>query len=648
MTEWYGWAGTMLRVDLTDEKIIKQPLPEEWVHNFLGGRNLNSKILFDEVPAGADPLGSENKLIIGTGPLTGTLGPGTGRFTVSAKSPLTGIHGDANSGGDFGPEMKYAGYDHIVISGKAKRPVYLWIDDDHVELRDASHLWGKTVFEADKIIRMKDIGDREIKTLIIGPAGENLVRYAIPVSNLFRAPGRCGMGAVMGSKNLKAVVVRGSKSIRIANPKEYIEYLKQMFEGIFNNSTYRLWSTLGTPLMAELRQEMGQIPVRNCQDHYWDGEKAKQIHGENFLRKFAVKSKACFGCPVHCSHGYVVREGPYAGTHAEGLEWGTIGPNGPNCDNPRLDSICKVHLLASEYGLDTISTGNTISFAMELFEKGVIDEADTGGIALKWGDHELLVDLYKKIAYREGFGDLLAEGKRGMVERLGPDAEEAAWHIKWLDDVVDTRGDIGRSLNYAVSTRGADHLRGLPVQPQFSHFKQDKHWHQKHGSAEAADLHSYHPIKADIVMYNETICSAADALEVCKFNTEWIGYEGVNLGALAKLASLVTGLNISAVKLKEICDRGWMVERAFSIREGITSAHDIPSARFFEPVPSGPLRGSKLDEKQFKELLKAYYEKKGFDVNTGIPTRETLERLGLKKVADELEQILPPKRGGSL
>ena len=624
---------------------MKQPLSENLAYNFLGGRNINSKILFDEVPAGIDPLSPENKLIIGTGPLTGTLGPGSGRFTVTAKSPLTGIHGDANAGGDFAPEIKYAGYDHIVISGRSDRPAYLWIDDDKVEIRDASHLWGKTVFETDRIIRMEDIGDREIKTLIIGPAGENLVRFAIPIANLYRAPGRCGMGAVMGSKNLKAVAVRGSKSIRVAKPEEYLRYVEELFHKIYNCPVYPPWSTLGTTLLATLKHQRGEMALRNFQGDYWTDEKAEQIRGETFVERYAVKSKACYGCPIHCGHGYVVNEGPYAGTYASGLEWGTIGTSGPNYDNPRLDSICKVHELASEYGMDTVSAGNIICFATELYERGIIDQKDTGGIVLKWGDHKLLVELMQKIAYREGFGDLLAEGLRLMVQKLGKETEKYAYHVKWLDDITDARSDLGRALNFAVSTRGADHTRGLPSfalweDSSFKKMFENQYWEKKFMSPEASDVHAYHPIRVHTVIFSENVCSAADALETCKFNTEWVGQEDINLKALSKLASLVTGQEINVDRLVEACRRGWMVERAFSIREGLTAEHDMPSDRFFEPVPSGPQKGSKLDREKFRELLKIYYEERGLDTETGIPTRESLEALGLNEIANELERVL--------
>jgi len=647
MSECYGWAGTILRVNLTTNEITRQPLPDEWKEKFLGGRNLNSKILFDEVPPGADALGPENILIIGTGPLTGVLGPATGRFTMTAKSPLTGIHGDSNAGGDFGPEMKYAGYDHLVISGKAEKPVYLWIDNDHVEIRDASHLWGKTVSEADKIIKMEDIGDLGVKTIIIGPAGENLVRFACPIANLYRAPGRCGMGAVMGSKNLKAIVVRGSKSIKVAKPKEYLEYVRGLFTQIYQAAIYPIWSKYGTTTLIAPKQQRGEMSVRNQQEAGWVEEKAKEIYGDTFINRFVVKSKACFSCPIHCSHGFVIKDGPYAGTYAEGMEWGSIGCFANQLDNPRLDSIGKAHELASQYGMDTMSTGLMIAFAMELFQQRILTKEDIGGVELKWGDHALIVELVRKIAYREeGIGDLLAEGKRGLIQKLGERGAEAAKYanqIKGLDELTDFRSDLGRALNYSTSTRGADHLRGLPTysiweDTDFKKLFEEKYWDKKFKSPKATDFQAYDPVRADIVVFTEIVCGGADALEMCKFSTEWMAQESINLTTMAKLVTLATGWEISTEKLREILERGWQIERAFSVREGISAKDDIPYPRSFEPIPSGPQKGKRLDRESFEKLLQMYYERRGWN-SEGIPTRKRLESLGLKEVADQLDSL---------
>lgn len=639
-----GWAGTILRVNLTDGEIVKQPFPEEWKEMYLGGRTLNSKILFDEVPPHADPLGPENRLIIGTGPLTGLLGPGTGRFTVTAKSPLTGIHGDANCGGDFGAEVKYAGYDHIVISGKSPKPVYLWIDDGNIEIRDASMIWGKTVFEADQVIKTDEIGDLEVKTLLIGPAGENLVRFACPIANLYRAPGRCGMGAVMGSKNLKGIVVRGSGSIKVANMKEYLAHVKNLYKEIYASAVYPRWSKYGTTTLIEPKHQRGEMGIRNKQDTHWPEEKARKIFGDTFVDEMVVKSKACFGCPMHCAHGFVVKEGPYAGTFAEGMEWGTIGCFGNQLDNPRLDSIGKCHELASQYGLDTMSTGLMIAFAMELFQRGILTKEDTNGVELNWGDHELIVELVRKIAYREDIGDLLAEGKRIFIQKLeterGCEAANYTNQVKWLDEVTDFRSDLGRALNYSVSTRGACHLRGMPTysvweDSELKKLFDDKYWDKKFKSPKATDFQAYDPIRADIVILSETICCAADTLEICKFNTEWMAQESVNLSAMAKLVSMATGREINVDKFNQVMDRCWQIERAFSVREGVTGKDDIPSPRYFEPMPSGPQKGKKIERKPFEELLQIYYAKRGWDKN-GVPTRQRLEALGLKEVAEEL------------
>jgi aldehyde:ferredoxin oxidoreductase len=308
--------------------------------------------------------------------------------------------------------------------------------------------------------------------------------------------------------------------------------------------------------------------------------------------------------------------------------------------------------MASQYGLDTMSTGLMIAFAMELFQRKILTKEDTGGIELNWGDHELIVELVRKIAYREeGMGDLLAEGKQGVIRRLGDRGTEAAKYanqIKGLDELTDFRSDLGRALNYSVSTRGADHLRGLPTysvweDSDFKKLFEEKYWDKKFKSPKATDFQAYDPIRADIVIFSEMVCGAADALEICKFSTEWMAQESVNLPTMAMLLSLVTGRDIHAEKLKEILDRGWQIERAFSVREGIRAKDDIPYPRSFDPIPSGPQKGKRLDREPFESLLQAYYERRGWN-REGIPTRERLERLGLKEVADALDSLMASAR----
>ncbi|MEM3755241.1 MAG: aldehyde ferredoxin oxidoreductase N-terminal domain-containing protein, partial [Candidatus Bathyarchaeia archaeon] len=409
MNEWYGYAGRILRIDLSKQKIVKAELNKSLAKAFIGGRGINSKILFDEVNPGIDAFSPENLLIFGTGPATGTIGLGTGRYTVSSKSPLTGILGDANSGGFWAPELKYAGYDHIIIKGISSDPVYLWIDDDHVELRDAKHLWGLDTWQTDKAIK-QEIGDEDIQIACIGQAGENLVRYACIINNLARAAGRTGMGAVMGSKRLKAIAVRGSKDVKIAKQKEYIEYVNELCKRIYESPLYKEVSTIGTPILVEKCRARNLFPVNNFQYTQWSEEKIEAISGKTFHEKFSIRSKACFGCPIHCSHFYSIKEGPYAGTVGEGIEYEVIGPFGIQTGTPDIMMIVKAHELCSKYSIDTCSCGNVIATAMEWYQKGIITKEDTGGIELKWGDVEAIMDLVKKICFKEGFGRILAEG----------------------------------------------------------------------------------------------------------------------------------------------------------------------------------------------------------------------------------------------
>lgn len=638
MNEWYGWTGTILRIDLTEERVVKEPLSPKMACNFLGGRGVNAKLLFDEVTVETDPLSPENRLILGTGPLTGTLGPSAGRMTITAKSPLTGIFGDSNVGGHFGAELKFAGYDHVVIRGKAKRPVFLWIDDENVELRDATLLWGKTTYEADKIIRTEEIGDMDIRTLTIGPAGENLVRFACIVGDLYRAAGRCGMGAVMGSKNLKAIAVRGSKPIRIAKPEKYIDLVEKLFQLVYKSAKYEEWSIQGTMALVKALQERNSHCFRYYQNIRLPEEKLTNVLATTYLQEFAVKSKACFSCPVHCAHPFVIRSGPYAGTYGGGVEFGTSASIGFNTDNLDLAFICKFNELSQALGLDSMSTGDLIGVAMYLWERGLISEKDTDGLIVEWGDQKAVLNLCERIAYRHGFGNVLADGIKELVNLVGKDIERYFYHIKGLGiSSSDIRNDVAWALGESVSTRGADYMRCAPTISRF----QISYFLQKGITDEDAyDSASYYPLKAEVLIEGEAYSAIMDSLGMCKFVLgrfpNEIPLEDV-LDMLAELILSATNLEINGKRLKTIGERVNNVEKAFNVRQGLAVKDDFPPPRAFEtPELMDPREGPKLNKNRFGNLLKVYYKKRGWDVKTGIPTREKLEELGLQDVANKL------------
>ena len=457
-----GYAGTILYVNLTDLTIRKRPLGREFAQKYIGGRGFSARILLDEVKAGTDPYSPNNVVVIAAGPLNGTPIPSASRLVTATKSPLTGVLGDSNSGGYFAPEIKYAGYDAIVITGAAREPVYLAIENEAVELRPAAHLWGLTIHETSRTL-MKERGDDDVRILAIGPAGENRVRYACVVTDEESVGGRCGIGAVLGAKHLKAVVVRGTGDVRIADPKRFKKALDDYLETIAGEAWTESLRRLGTPFLTEHRQSLGIWGAKNFQSGIVEG--GEKISGEAFREKFLVKPLGCMGCFIRCRRYSAITEGE-APFYTKGPEYETIHALGakPLITNP--ETILRAHYLCDEYGMDEQSAGSAIAMAMELYEKGRLSSAQTDGQDLVFGNEQALLYFIDQIAFRRGFGDLLAEGTRIMGQRL--DADYYAIHVKGLEvDAADPRRQETRALTYSVATRGACHLRGNPYIDEF-------------------------------------------------------------------------------------------------------------------------------------------------------------------------------------
>jgi aldehyde:ferredoxin oxidoreductase len=618
---WYGWAGKILRVDLNNKSCQIEALSPELAYGYLGQAGINARLLYDLAPRGMDPFDPAAPLIFGVGPLGGTLAPCSGRFTVTAKSPLTGIFGDSNCGGHWGPELKMAGYDHIVITGQAEQPVYIWIDNDRAEIRDARHLWGKDTWETDAAIK-KELGDNTVQVACIGPAGENKVRFAAIICNLARAAARTGPGAVMGSKKLKAVAVRGNMGVSVARPGQFREAVAQAVEAIRNDPLYEVASTFGTTAITGLAQMLGFLPTRNFQQSWFeDGEK---LRGEILLEKYVVKHKGCFNCPVSCSRYYRVTDGRFAGTAGEGPEYESISALGSKCGNSNLESILHANTLCNRLGLDTISTGNVIAWAMECYQRGIITDKDTGLGALHWGDHEIIVELVKKIARRQGFGNLLAEGALRAARKIG--GTELVVHSKGMDyPAVDVRGTKGMALSFAVSPRGGDHLKGLPmyeVGPEI-YAKDIK---EQLGIEVTPNYWLEYATKPHLMRWHENWHCVVDSLGICKL-------EGIALKPLLPvhfrdLLAAATGWDLEVPELELIGERIWNLERMFIVREGIRRRDDLPPARMFEPISNGPAKGEILNLEKFNQMLDEYYTLRGWD-QSGIPTKEKLLELGL-------------------
>jgi len=636
----FGWTGTILRIDLSSQKIEKQVSEETLRLQFLGGRGINSRILYQKVGTQIEPLSPENMIILGSGPLSGTNTPSAPRCTVTAKSPLTGILGDANFGGFFAPEMKKAGYDHIIIEGASEKPVYLLITEEGVEFKEATYLWGKSPGETESLVR-EELNDKKVQVVSIGPAGENLVRIACVIHN-YNVGGRTGMGAVMGSKNLKALVVRGNKDVPIAHPELFKEESKKWREKIKENPMCQAMSKYGPAGFLNMEDELGILTIRNFeQTSGFEG--VEKVSAEE-LSKFFTKSNTCFACPVHCIQSYeVTEEGPYKGTKGVKMTEGCNSSFGPNCGNINGPSLFKINNLVNEYGIDMVDYGGIIAMAMDWYEHGIIGTEDTDGIPLNWGNHQSIIAMIPKIAKREGFGNLLADGAVKAAQKLGKKAEDYVSSCKgMLFGGVDTRVAKGSALCFATATRGADHLRGL-VMIELLPMISPEEALKRFGSKDVLTPTSY--AKARVANFFQDVHSIADALQICKFVIQQNGH-GITLEDMADMLYAVAGVKKDEEEMREIANRIFTLERAYLVREGITKKDDFLKGKWVRgPVPSGPFKGHTIEEDKWEKMLEEYYETRGWDHKTGIPTKETLEKLELQDVAKELQKMgkLPSK-----
>lgn len=623
----YGWAGRMLLVDLSRQKVVVKDFYEwrQLAYSYIGGRGINSRLIYDLVDPKIDPLSPENVLIFGVGPLVGTMAPACSRFTVSAKSPLTYTLGDTNAGGHFAAELKFAGYDHIIFTGRSDKPVYLWIDDGDVELRDASKTWGKDTWETQDEIR-EEVGDPDVKIACIGPAGERLVRFACIIHGSKRAGGRTGMGCVMGSKRLKAVAVRGSRGVQIAKPDEFENAVNQALEKLYSTPHYHYFSKFGTRLLVRSAAEGGWLTTRNAQTGYFEG--AEKLFEEVFERQYRVGSVACFNCPIHCGSTYEVSEGPYKGTHGEGPEFNVIFEFGPNLGVDYYPAILKANELVNRYGLDADGTGCNIAFVMELLERRVLNEEEVG-LPLKWGNYEAVLKMIEMIATRKGFGDVLAEGMKKAAEKIGRGAEKYARVVKGMEVNNELRGRKGYALAYAVATRGPDHLRGAPNVEYFGKFYPPEVGEKLFGTANVLNPRSYDG-KPQAVVWTEHVCAIADAVGMCKFATAWNSLDFLMPRDIAKILSSATGWDVSEEELLKIGERIVNLERCINVRDGYSRKDDtLPERQLKEPCPSGPAKGEVVS---LSPMLDEYYKLRGWDLKTGIPTEEKLKSLGLDRM----------------
>lgn len=610
-----GYAGKTLWVDLSEHK-LKNEIPDEDLHRrFVGGYGLGARVLYDRQRPEVDPLGPENTAGILTGPLTGTAAIGGSRYTLLGKSPLTGGWGDANSGGYFGPCLKFAGYDAVFVTGAAEKPVYLFIDNGRPELRDASHLWGKDCYETEDIL-VSELG-RGIKVLCIGQAGENMVRFAAVMNDRGRAAGRSGLGAVLGSKKLKAVAVAGRTNVPVFD-RQRLDALRKKYRPLLTNTIDWLGNH-GTAFVTAGSAHSGDSPVKN-----WGGigvadfPDVEALRAENITSQ-RIKKYACYGCPIGCGAYMKAGTGEYsyeAGCHRP--EYETLAMLGSNCLNNNLQAIIKLNDMCNRFGLDTISTGAVLAFVMECREKGLLTTADTDGIEMNWGNHRSMVEMTRKLSEREGFGDIIADGVKKAAERIGKGSGVYAMHIQGQElPAHDPKHDYHWGLAYMLDPTPARHTQNAEI------FKPMGDVVQVERTSYTDESESYRT--------NMALQHVVNSSGICAFVYSCFPHAD----AFAEFMAAVTGWDRSIDELVPVGERILMMRQAFTLREGLnTSGFRIPGRMLGDPAfKEGPLAGVRLDR---DNLLKTYFRAIGWDETTGKPKREKLLELGLEDLARQL------------
>ncbi len=619
-----GYTGKILRINLTDRTSREERLSEDTARDFIGGAGFGIKYLFDEVKPGTDPLGPDNILVFAPGPFTGTGIPCASRMSVTGKSPLTGAVGMALSGGEFPTEVKYAGWDAIIIEGNADEPTYVAIMGKKVRFRSARNCWGTLTFDCQQIIK-KELGDQNVRVCCIGPAGENLSKMACIV-NERRAVGRKGLGAVMGSKNLKAIAIRGKGTVGIASKKKYKRGRTALLKAFKDSHVlYPKFSQHGTPMVTDLTGAMGVLPAKN-----WTatGEFVPiEGIGRDAQATRKIGREHCHDCPVGCSQLKLAQAGPYAGVLTEGPDFETVYSFGSVVGVDDVDPIIAADRLADELGLDTISAGVTIAFAMELFEKGILTLDDTDGIELRFGNDEAMMKVLRKIAYRDGLGDLLADGSLAAAKRIGKGTEKYAMQVKGLElPGYDVRALKAHGLGYATAYTGADHCRSYAFQEVFG---VPIPWEVDRFAIED---------KGKLTIWNQDVrTSTLDCAPMCAFLLD-MAVPDTACQNTATLMKAVTGLAFTPEEVLKVGERVNNLAKAFNVREGFTRADDtLPERLMTEPLKAGSSKGHLISRDELDTMLDEYYTLRGWDVETGTPTREKLSDLGLEYVADALE-----------
>lgn len=613
------YNGKILRVDLSYSKFSIENVQPSVFKDFLGGVGLAARIMVEEVNPKVGPFDHENYLIFAPGALTGSSVPAGNKSVFVAKSPLTNAWGEATFSGICGINLKRAGFDGIVIKGRAERPSYLFISNDTFEIKDASKIWGMDTFSACAAIK-RELGLKDVGVACIGPAGERLVKIASIISDDGRVAGRCGIGAVMGSKNLKAIAIHGRSELKVADQKKFDEIKRTMLKSIAEKRPLQF----GTAGSVEAFNEMGNLPVKNWTLGIFPG--AKNISGQFMAEQFSLRKRACFACPVACGREIELKDGPHAPLRCYGPEYETVASLGSLCMNSNIESIIKANDICNRLGIDTISAGAIIAFAMECFENGLLTENDTGGLKITWGNSEIIIKLCELIGKKEGFGAVLSEGVRIASTIIGKGSKRFALHVKGLEIPMHSPYRFKEmGLAYAVSNRGACHNRGTPAYvsrgiliPEF-------------GYIEKTDGFSTQG-KAKLTADHQDICTMIDALGICKFV---VFFGGINLRMLAEAYSAAAGWNMELSEMKKAGERIWLLERIFNYNAGLGRSDDTLPERFLkEPLKDGAAANQVVE---LETMLSEYYKIRGLD-DDGRPKISRLKELGLDFVISNFQK----------
>ncbi|MFC1968293.1 aldehyde ferredoxin oxidoreductase family protein [Chloroflexota bacterium] len=653
----YGY-GKILDIDLSTAEVGKRDIDPGFAREFIGGMGFSCKILYDEVGTDVDPFSPDNIVIFANGPLVGTKAPCSGRTEITTKSPLTGSIGTGNTGGVWGATLKHAGFDLIIIRNKAAKPVYLWIDDDVVEIREASHLWGKdTRVTTDILCRELDPSlASKISVLAIGPAGENLVRYACPLNDYYHVAARCGAGAVMGAKRLKAIAVRGTGTVKIARPGEFREAAREARERILAaDRATRMPGAPSDPTKASL--ERGCLSGKNYQTGVLP--RWVETRSMSLARKYSTKKEGtCYACPIPCFDLAEVTEGKYAGLRVNRSQMpGVVHEWGAKCAIDNLPAIWKCKTLCQQLGMDYVSASGTIAFATELFQRGIITTKDTDGLELGWGNEDAVIQMLHKIAFRDGFGDLLAEGSVRAAARIGKGAEHYVMTTKGMEMMLpDPRaGRRGWLFGSLTNPRGGDNVKtthclaeGYNTNWGVDKFDMFEDVKAKIYSMPPREVSYTWEGKPVMSKWFEELYSALNALGLCFFPS---GFRlAIGPTHLSKLFSGCTGWDTTPEDIMRFGEKVFTLLKAYTVRQGLTRKDDTWPDRFYEePLPEGPAKGAVLSRDTIGQLLEEYYGLRGWDQGSGLPTKEKLMELGLHDVANELLELgklpdVPPKK----